>query len=521
LDQRRGSRLKGTATAALAVGIWASGIVTGAAQAQTVLQSTEQTGPTSAALIQKGESEQALGQTLTAEESFRRAYALDAENLPAITHLAALLEEEKQTTAAIGFWRIAQRLRPEDAGIRFSLATALLAHGDNSEAGALFRGLLLQSVEDRGAVLVNLGTALARSGSYDEAAKVFEQALAFQNVADTARLSLVKALCTLLRYVQAQPYARQYLAAHPQDYDALYFMGLIDSGLGDGPAAVHELQAAVAADPKKFDGELLLGEALRHAGNASEATTALQAATLLKPDSKDAHFQLARAYSTTGQTARAQKQYAILKQLEQANAVQTEVTVLDNQAVAALKRHDTAGAAAAYGQIEKLEAGNAAGNAKVLYDLAMLDLQVGEPVKGRAQLEQAHALSPTMPEVNAELGYLDMLAGNFTNAEDALEAALKTDPQSPQALGNLGVLDAKQGKAAEAIHNLQLAVEADPTYARGYLNLGLVLAGATRYAEAESALQKAAVLAPEDPTATRALGLVREKMSTAAAQTPQ
>jgi tetratricopeptide (TPR) repeat protein len=298
-------------------------------------------------------------------------------------------------------------------------------------------------------------------------------------------------------------------------------MGLIDSGLGDGPAAVHELQAAVAADPKKFDGELLLGEALRHAGNASEATTALQAATLLKPDSKDAHFQLARAYSTTGQTARAQKQYAILKQLEQANAVQTEVTVLDNQAVAALKRHDTAGAAAAYGQIEKLEAGNAAGNAKVLYDLAMLDLQVGEPVKGRAQLEQAHALSPTMPEVNAELGYLDMLAGNFTNAEDALEAALKTDPQSPQALGNLGVLDAKQGKAAEAIHNLQLAVEADPTYARGYLNLGLVLAGATRYAEAESALQKAAVLAPEDPMATRALGLVREKMSTAAAQTPQ
>ena len=110
-----------------------------------------------------------------------------------------------------------------------------------------------------GAVLVDLGTALARLGRYDEAAKVFEQALSFPDVADTARLSLVKALCTLLHYQQARPYAQQYLASRPQDYDALYFMGLIDSGLGNSQAAERELRGAVTADPKQFDAPVAAG----------------------------------------------------------------------------------------------------------------------------------------------------------------------------------------------------------------------------------------------------------------------
>jgi tetratricopeptide (TPR) repeat protein len=464
-----------------------------------------------------GESEQALGQPLAAEESFRRAYALDPANLSAITHLAALLEQERQTTAAIGFWRIAQRLQPTDAGICFSLAAALLADGANQEAARLFRELLARKIGDRGTALVDLGTALARLGQYDEAAKVFEQSLAFPDVSDTARLSLVKALCTLLHYQEALPYAQQYLASHPQDYEALYFMGLIDSGLGNSQAAERELRGAVAADPKQFDAQLQLGEALRHNGKASAAIASLHAATQLQPASKDAHFQLARAYSATGQTALAQQQYAVLKQQEQANAVQTQVTVLDNQAAAALQRHDTDGAAALYAQIEKLDPGNA----KVLYDLAMLDLGNGKPAQGRALLKQAQALAPTMPEVNAELGYLDIVAGNGTQAEAELEAALKADPQSSQPLGNLGVLYAKQGKSAAAIRSLQLAVEVDPAYAQGYLNLGLVLAGEGRYVEAASALQQASSLAPGDAAAAKALSMVRQRMRSGATPTPK
>jgi tetratricopeptide (TPR) repeat protein len=471
----------------------------------------------SSAWVGLGESEQALGQPLAAEDSFRRAYALDPADLPTLTHLAALLEEEKQTTAAIGFWRIALRMQPTNAGIRFSLATALLADGANTEAATLFRELLAQKNDDQGAGLLDLGTALARLGQYDEAAKIFEQALTFPEIADMARLSLIKALCTLLRYGQAKPFAQQYAAAHPRDYDALYFMGLIDSGLGNSQAAERELRGAAAAAPKQFDAQLQLGEALRHNGKASAAIAPLQAATQLKPDSKDAHFQLARAYSATGQTALAQQQYAVLKQQEQANAAQTQVTVLDNQVQAALQRHDTIGAAALYEQIEKLDPGNA----KVLYDLAMLELGDGKSAQGRAMLEQAHALAPAMPEVNAELGYLDLLAGDSARAEAELETALKTDPQSSRALGNLGVFYAREGKPAAAIHDLQLAVEVDPAYAQGYLNLGLVLAGESRYAEAASALQAAISLAPDDEAAAQALSMVHQRMSAGTPSKPK
>jgi tetratricopeptide (TPR) repeat protein len=453
-----------------------------------------------------GESEQALHQNAAAEESFQRSYALDPDSLPAVTHLAALLEQQKLTSASVTLWRIAAKLRPDDPRIRFSLADALLANGANQEAEPLLQALLAQNLFDRGAVLTDLGTALARLGRYDEAAKEFSQALAYPEAADTARLSLIKALCTLLRYPQAKPYAEQYLHAHPRDYEALYFMGLIDAGVGEDAAAQQELQSAVAADPRQFDGQLQLGEALRHNGHPGAAIEPLQAAVALKPDSKDAHFQLARAFGAAGRPIEAKQQYSLLQQQEQAGAAQMQMTVLDNQAAAAIAHNDSASARAIYQQLLKLDPRDP----KTLYDLAMLHLQEGEATQARACLEQAHALDPTFSAANAELGYLDMVAGDLPKAEAELQAALRANPQSAEALGNLGVLDAKESKPQAAIRNLQLAVESNPGYARGYLNLGLVLAGVGRNAEALAALRQSVALDPQDRGARQALALVQK-----------
>jgi tetratricopeptide (TPR) repeat protein len=453
-----------------------------------------------------GESEEARHQDAAAEESFQRSYALDPDNLPAVTHLAALLEQQKQTSAAVTLWRIAEKLRPEDPGIRFSLADALLANGANQEAESLLHALLAQNLFDRGAILTDLGTALARLGRYDEAANEFSQALAYPEAADTARLSLIKALCTLLRYPQAKPYAEQYLRAHPRDYEALYFMGLIDAGVGDDAAAQQELQSAVAADPRQFDGQLQLGEALRHNGDPGGAIEPLRAAVALKPDSRDAHFQLARAYGAAGHLVEAKQQYALLQQQEQAGAAQMQLTVLDNQAAAAIAHNDAASAEAIYRRLLKLDPRNP----KTLYDLAMLHLQEGKATQTRSLLEQAHALDPNFSAANEELGYLDMVAGDLPKAEAELQLALRANPQSAEALGNLGVLDAKESKPQAAIRNLQLAVESNPAYARGYLNLGLVLAGVGRNAEAVAALRQSVALDPQDPGARQALALVQK-----------
>jgi tetratricopeptide (TPR) repeat protein len=459
-----------------------------------------------------GEAQQKLGQLEAAEDSYRKAHGLDPAMVTAVTGLADVLGQEKQLAASTSYWKQALLLQPGNVGIKFSLAAALLDSGENHGAASLFGELAERSSAakdpNRGAVLLDLGTALARLGQYDEAARMYIQALSYRPVGDAARLSLIKALLTLLRYNDAQPYAREYLAAHPHDYDALYFSGIIDKELGNTDAAEQEFAAAVAADPKQFDGQLSLGAILRQHGKASEAIPHLEQAVKLKPDSKAAHFQLGRAYGAVGQGALAQQQDSILKQEEQQGAVQTQVIVLGNKAAAALEQHDIQLAVATYKQIVQIDPRNA----RVLYDLAMIYLGQGQSGEGRELLRQAYQADPKMPEVNAQLGYLDMVDGYSSAAEAELKSALEANPQSVEALGNLGVLYAREGQAEQAKHLLRLAVEVDPKYEQGHLNLGLVLASVGQLAEASRELEQAVALAPGNTRVTAALAAVRQRL---------
>jgi protein O-GlcNAc transferase len=467
---------------------------------------------TTSAWLSQGEAQQQAGELDLAENSYRQAQSLDFASLSAVTHLATVLQQEHQAGAAIHFWQRALELAPADPDVKFSLATALLNSGDNLRAAGLYRELLAATTvtqANRGDILIDLGTALARLTEYDKASRTYQQALAFPAVADTARLALIKALVTLLRYSDAQSYARQYLAAHPAGYEALYFAAVVDRGLGHTTEAQREFTSAIQADAHQFEAQLALGTLLRQQGQVSAAIPYLQQAVRLQPDATSAHFQLARAYAATGQQALARQQDMLLQQEEEQATLQTQITVLGNQAAEAIDHHDPTQAASIYRHIVQLDPRNT----KALYDLAMLLLSQGTTREARDILTQAQRLDPTMPEVNAELGYLDLLAGHQKTAQAELERALDADPQSTEALGNLGVLYAQLGESNKAIHLLRLAVDHDPSYEQGHLNLGLILAVSGRYNQAAQELEQAVRLSPANANAISALAEVRQKVN--------
>ena len=474
---------------------------------------------TAAVWLAQGDAQQQAGELALAENSYRQAQSLDLASLPAVTHLATILQQEHQSVAAIHCWQRALQLAPADQDIKFSLATTLLNSGDNQKAASLLRELLAAAPAtqaSRGAILLDLGTALARLTQYDQASRMYQQALTFPAVADTARLALIKALVTLLRYSDAQDYARQYLAAHPADYEALYFAAVIDRGLGNNPDSQREFISAIQADPHQFDAQLALGTLLRQQGQVSAAISYLQQAVRLQPDAASAHFQLARAYTATGQKALAQQQDMLLQQEEEQATLQTQIIVLGNQAAEAIDHHDPKQAISIYRHIVQLDPRNA----KALYDLAMLVLSQDTTSDARDILTQAQRLDPAMPEVNAELGYLDLLAGRRETAQAELERALDADPQSTEALGNLGVLCAEQGETDKAIHLLRLAVDHDPGYEQGHLNLGLILAGGGQYDRAAQELEQAVRLSPTNASAVRSLAEVRRKLNAPSSSPP-
>jgi len=282
------------------------------------------------------------------------------------------------------------------------------------------------------------------------------------------------------------------------------------SALGRNQEAEAELRRAVELNQQDYDSQYNLGSVLRIEGKEGEAIAHLKSAVALKSDSQSAHFQLVRAYHATHQDELAGQEQSAVLSAQQSKRVDTQVTVLGEEALHALDQQDLQGAIGLYRQIIALTPNDA----RARYDLALIYERIRDRKQERTLLEEAQALNSSLALVHSQLGFLDMLDGHRESAESQFRLALKDDPQCVEALGNLGVLLALSGKYDEAQHLLKLSVEDDSAYQKGYLNLGLVYAAKGRYEDGEAALKKAIDLAPSDPVASRALKAIQSQMNT-------
>lgn len=462
-----------------------------------------------AALAQAQSSPMNLEQ---AEATYRTQLAQDTTDVKAAAQLAQVLEAEGQNKAAIHFWQRAIALKPADRYLQNSLADAYLGSGQNEKAAALYQQLLktMDSAPDarmdRGAMLLNLGAALARSGNFEQARQTYLTATSIPAVADSATLSLIKVLVTLSRFQQAEPYAEHYGKAHPHAWEGCYFQGLIASRLGHENEAEVLLRRAVALDPKQYDAQLSLGAVLREEGKDGEAIASLKQAVALRPEATDGHFQLGRAYRAAHESDLAAVQDQAVEEETRQSTDSTRVLVLKNQALQALARKDIEGAMSFYRQAIALVPNDAG----AYYELALLDDKLGRAAEERSLLQEAAAKDSHYAAAAAQLGFLDMRAGQRQAAETHLLNALSSNPQCVEALGNLGVLYAQEGRSADALHLLELATEADDTYQMGYVNLGLVEAATGNYSGAAASLHRAIALKPNDAVAQNALRAVEQ-----------
>ena len=115
---------------------------------------------------------------------------------------------------------------------------------------------------------MNLGIVYTQQKRFAEASQEFEEALRLDPTDDEARLSYVKALCAIAQYEKAAPVIRDYLKHHPHDFEALYFDGVVERGVGNYAAAEKVLRQAVALNPKHAEARYNLGFVLaRRAGS--------------------------------------------------------------------------------------------------------------------------------------------------------------------------------------------------------------------------------------------------------------
>jgi tetratricopeptide (TPR) repeat protein len=221
-------------------------------------------------------------------------------------------------------------------------------------------------------------------------------------------------------------------------------LGIAQVQAGDLPAAVANLEAALAAHPNDPD-------VLYYLGRASGLLAKQSIDTLLAnyPDSPRAHQAMAENYFVLRRMQDAEKEYLAALRLRpglpEAHLALGEVYAGAFQWPKAEEQF-------------RIQTKLQPGNAEAAYRLGQALLEQGKAHEARAELTRADKLMPDMPETLYALGKAASLESDNAAAEKAWTKLLSIEKQSSlaaQAHFGLAGIYRKEGKAAEAKQEMQ------------------------------------------------------------------
>ena len=216
-------------------------------------------------LMPLGISLSASNQQEAASDAFKAILKQDPQSVPALDGLTKALIAQGRYTAAISELKNA----PANEVLQLNLAVAYSKNGNTDEPCKHSPRLSKSTRLCQGSH--GPGIVYTQQKRFAEASQEFEEALRLDPTDDEARLSYVKALCAIAQYEKAAPIIRDYLKHHPHDFEALYFDGVVERGVGNYADAEKVLRQAVALNPKHAEARYHLGFVLARQEKLAEA----------------------------------------------------------------------------------------------------------------------------------------------------------------------------------------------------------------------------------------------------------
>jgi tetratricopeptide (TPR) repeat protein len=406
--------------------------------------------------------------------------------------LASALSGLGRGNDAFAEWQAALRIDPNSKMALDGIAKILLAAGDNETVIAQLWGMKLDEN-----LTLDLATAYGRTGQFNDAARVLNQALKTYPSSATLTSSLVAIYVKQLRledadkvaeqlarrnprdieaqrvYLQvlvlnaenqtAAPLARKLLTQAPHDADFLYLNGVLERATGDFATARKQLEEAAKLDPNRYSTRFNLGCTLEQLQDNAGAKEQLQKAIELDPTEPESRFELAKVLRKLGETDAAQQQLVLYQKLLKDQSDHTTAAQKSTQAAEAVRAGDKQKAVTLYREaIVALP-----DNAGLLYQLALV------------------------------LNDLNDVQGERT----ALEQAVKIDPAFALAQYQLGNLDSREGDTSGAEQKFRLAITSSPGYVQAWIALAATLAMESRFPDALQAIDSALKIAPDNSKA--------------------
>lgn len=261
---------------------------------------------------------------------------------------------------------------------------------------------------------------------------------------------------------EAERTCRRILAARPDNFEALYLLGLA-AGQGRRPREAADWFARAAAlQPRHYDVRYNRGVALGELGQHAEAIAEYEHALALDPAKADAHYNRGACLDALGQTEEALEAYGRAVAL-----MPGHVEAHHNRAVALARLGRGGEALHAFDRALELNPGYAAAHdhrGAALASLGRLD-------EALAAYDRAIVLAPARATAHNHraiaLHELDRPAESLASAERALAAA----PNYADAWYTRGNALRELHRHAEAAASFERAIELDPTHASAHWNL--------------------------------------------------
>jgi tetratricopeptide (TPR) repeat protein len=469
-------------------------LFSGEALAQKAPQASQNRDP----LLVEAETLMSQGQTAEAKEKLTQAIAEHPTSVEAYNLLAIIDTGKKNFSNASDALQHALKLDPNSAGTHINLGNLYIAEGKSALAEQEFRRVL-QSHATNAEANYDLGVLLLSSGKPAEAIVHFRRV---QPQTVQSQVNLVRAYLHARQEAQALALAKQISAAHKDEVEVHFTLGMLLAGEKQYRPGMLELETADALAPETFEILRNLGETYFRAGDYAKSQLALNRALKIKPESADTLYMLGELYAGQGRSVDA------LDVLVRAHKLAPEnpdiILLLGRTSIAQNYFEDA---------IPLLESAvkRAPQRADLRAALGEGYFLSGKVEKSLEDFQSLVALDPSARSY-ALLGLTYRHLGRFAEASKYFHEGLKHDARNAFCIFNLGYIEERQGNTAKAEVLFRESLRLNPNLADALLELADLRIASKNFAEAAQMLRRYVKLSPNPASGYYKLAMVERSL---------
>ena len=311
----------------------------------------------------------------------------------------------------------------------------------------------------------------------------------------------------------ARTFFEEALQRHPDDVDALVWLGDVALAQGRPDEAEPRFSKALTLEPTSLSSRFGLGRVALAKQDYRGAVSHLEEVLARDPEAAGAHYPLGMAYRGLGDLTKAEAHLRLRKDREILPAdplmvdleeVLESPQAYESRGIRALNKEKWPEAAALFRKGLELAPDSAA----LRHRLGTVKFMIGDVAGAQAEFEQVVRASPDYFLAQYSLGVILQDKGRHAEANERFSAALRDRPSYTEARLRLATGLRRVGRARESLpHYAQiLAVDANLTGARFGRAMALVQLG--RYRDARDLLLADMRAYPEQPVFAHGLARV-------------